>query len=245
MSAKRRGGIALVAVAAILAAGAVAILLYANGYARAAETAQAALDTAVRAEGMLLFGDADAEAGIILYPGGKVDGGAYANLACRIAERTGMLVAVPDMPLHLAVLDPDAADRVMAQCPDVTGWYIGGHSLGGAMAARYASRHADCVGGLILLAAYPADPVTVPTLSIYGACETVLDWEKYGQGRAYWSDGSQELVLPGGNHAQFGDYGAQKGDTEAAIPAAAQQQQAADAIARWLAELTEQEGEAG
>ncbi len=78
---------------------------------------------------------------VILYPGGRVDARSYAPLAARIAER-GHLVVIPVMPLSLAVLDANAADEVIAAHPEVETWVVGGHSLGGAMAAQYAAKNA-------------------------------------------------------------------------------------------------------
>ena len=75
---------------------------------------------------------------VVFYPGGRVDARSYAPLAARIAER-GHLVVIPVMPLSLAVLDPNAADEVIAAHPEVETWVVGGHSLGGAMAAQYAA----------------------------------------------------------------------------------------------------------
>jgi pimeloyl-ACP methyl ester carboxylesterase len=54
------------------------------------------------------------------------------------AER-GILCVLLRMPGNLAVLDENAADGVAADYPEIDRWYIGGHSLGGAMAARYAA----------------------------------------------------------------------------------------------------------
>ena len=73
---------------------------------------------------------------------------AYAPLA-----RT--LAAIVPMPLNLAILNPDAAPAVIAAYPQVAKWLIGGHSLGGVLAARFAYHNPELVSGLLLLAAYP------------------------------------------------------------------------------------------
>ena len=71
-------------------------------------------------------------------------------------------------------------------------------------------------------------------LSVYGDRDGVLNFERYEAKRAYWPRNARELVIPGGNHAQFGSYGRQSGDGEAAIGREEQQQITVDAILRWI-----------
>lgn len=47
------------------------------------------------------------------------------------------------MPFNLAVLDSSAADGVINEFTNIQNWYIGGHSLGGAMAASYTANYQD------------------------------------------------------------------------------------------------------
>ncbi len=113
-----------------------------------------------------------AEMGLVFYPGGRIPADGYAPLARVLAENGVMVVLVP-MPLNLAILDPDAATAVIEANPEVLTWVIGGHSLGGVMAARYAHSHAESVAGLVLLAAYPEDQINLSkrdlaVASIYG-----------------------------------------------------------------------------
>ena len=237
---KKRGARALLACLLILLALGLALALYAGSYSRADAEAAAAMERARQGGGAYAFGDADAKIGVILYPGGKVESTAYAPLAEEIAETAGVLCAVPRMPLNLAVFDRDAASAVMAAYPAVTAWYVGGHSLGGAMAASYAAAHADTVSGVILLAAYATEKLDMPVLSVYGGADTVLNAEKYAACLANLPQGYAERVLPGGNHAQFGCYGAQKGDSPADIPAGEQRALTAACIAEWLSAATGQ-----
>ncbi|MBR3689616.1 MAG: hypothetical protein IKL97_00750, partial [Eggerthellaceae bacterium] len=55
--------------------------------------------------------------------------------------------------------------------------------------------------------------------------------EKYAENYGNLGDGVAELVIEGGNHAQFGSYGAQEGDGAAAISAEAQRDLTADFVA--------------
>jgi len=172
-------------------------------------------------------------AGMIFYPGGLVDHAAYAPLMQELADR-GLLCLLPKMPLDLAVLRVDAADGLAQRYPDIRHWLIGGHSLGGAMAAEYASKHAQAFDGLVLLGAYSAADLaesSMRVLSIYGTEDGVLNREKYENSRQNYPEAFEEMAIEGGNHAQFGDYGAQKGDGIAKISGREQMQRTADAIA--------------
>ncbi len=230
---KRIGRTVLIGLAALLAAGVAAFYIYTADYYRADESALRAPETgAVRLSqtdyGWFFDGPAD-DAALIFYPGALVEETAYAPLLCRLAEN-GLDVCLVKMPFHLAVLNADAADGVMARY-DYARWYIGGHSLGGAMAASYAADHA--LDGVILLAAYPTRAVDEPMLLLYGEKDGVLDRDRVAGAGRFGS--VEEIVIPGGNHAGFGNYGAQKGDGAADIPAAEQQTITAEAVEAWLA----------
>lgn len=104
-------------------------------------------------DGTYVFSPEEAKAALIFYPGGKVEYEAYAPLMSAYAKEA-ILCILPQMPFELAVFDVDAAERYRVQYPKIEAWYIGGHSLGGAMAASYLAEHMDEYQGLILLAAY-------------------------------------------------------------------------------------------
>ncbi len=179
-------------------------------------------------------------AGVILYPGGKVDHVAYAPLAQALARR-GILCVLIEMPLRFAFLDSNAADGVIEAVEkthkNISEWYIGGHSLGGAIAATYAEKHADEWDGLILLAAYSTADLSdsgIRTLSIRGSEDRILNREKYDQYRSNLPDGTVEETLPDGNHAGFGDYGPQDGDGTSTLPEGEQIEMTADLIAMFI-----------
>lgn len=168
--------------------------------------------------------------GLILYPGGRVDPRAYAPLARAVAGE-GYLAAIAPMPLNLAVFAPDRAQEVMAAYPQVQYWAIGGHSLGGAMAARFAYQNSDTVDGLVLLAAYPASsddlssrPLEV--VSVIGTRDGLGTRDGVEASRNLLPPGTRYVVIEGGNHAYFGWYGEQPGDFAAEISREAQQEQA-------------------
>ena len=180
-------------------------------------------------------------AGLIVYPGGHVDPRAYAPLARQIAAQGYRVVIVP-MPLALAVLAPNRALQVMAHDSSIETWAIGGHSLGGAMAARFAYTHPAAVEGLVLWAAYPASTddlsdFDIVVTSIYGTLDGLSTGSKIDASRPLLPPDTRWVAIEGGNHAQFGDYGPQVGDNQATLPAAEQQAQAAGATAGLLEDM--------
>ena len=222
----KRIGIVLLALTVLCGA---AIGIYAADYYHADEravTAMAGSDTVtVTTENDLaVFMPDEPQIGLIFYPGGKVEYTAYAPLMELLADN-GILCIIPKMPLNLAVLGVDKAEEISAQFPEIDTWYIGGHSLGGAMAASHAS-HCDKVKGLILLAAYSTVDLTdsgLHVLSIYGTRDNVMDMDAYNEYRPNLPADTTEYILEGGNHAQFGSYGKQEGDGNALIVELAQQ----------------------
>lgn len=184
----------------------------------------------------IVFGPQVPTAGLIFYPGGKVEYTAYAPLMRACAER-GILCVLVKMPCNLAVLNANAADGIAEQFPQIERWYIGGHSLGGAMAASYAAKHSDTLDGLVLLAAYSTANLTdtdLTVLSVYGSEDGVLNREKYKEYRGNLQENTEESILQGGCHAYFGSYGAQDGDGIPTITNEEQVRWTAEKIAEWI-----------
>lgn len=229
----------------LLACGAVLIAvcaLYLGDYYRADQEAVAAFggDSAVEvqttADGATAFVPGQPSAGFIFYPGGKVEHTAYVPLM-QACAREGILCVLTEMPFRLAVLDVDAADGIREQFPDVEKWYIGGHSLGGAMASAYLEARADAFEGLILLGAYASADLSqsgLKVLSLYGSEDGVLDREKYDSSKTNLPENFTETVIEGGCHAGFGLYGAQKGDGVPTLTAEEQIEFTARAIAGFM-----------
>lgn len=162
-----------------------------------------------------------ADTAFILYPGGRVDYRAYAPAAHSLAAQ-GILTIIVHMPLNLAVMDPNAAGDVISTYPEILHWYIGGHSLGGSMAAYFIFNHPEQVEGLILWASYPASnndlaSANTRVLSISGSLDGLSTPEKIATSHALLPPDSVFVIIPGGNHAQFGWYGEQVGDNPASI----------------------------
>lgn len=200
---------------------------------------QSALDAMTRGEkrgNMTAFMPEDTKAGLIFYPGGLVDHAAYAALMEALAAK-GVLCLLVQMPFDLAVFDADAARGLTHAYPEVDRWIIGGHSLGGAMAADFAAKEPQHFEGLLLLGAYSTADLSATglrVLSIYGTQDGVLNREKYKACRENYPEDFEEVLLEGGNHAQFGCYGRQRGDGEAAIAQEEQWEKTAQAVSQWL-----------
>ncbi|MBR6513289.1 MAG: alpha/beta hydrolase [Clostridia bacterium] len=183
-------------------------------------------------DGNIVFEAENSEVGFIFYPGGKVEYTAYAPLMSALAER-GITCVLVEMPFNLAVFDIDAAEGIQADYPHIKDWYIGGHSLGGSMAASYLADNAEDYRGLVLLGSYSTadlNETVLKVLSVYGSEDKVLNLDKYNQYKPNLPDDFTELVIEGGCHAYFGAYGEQKGDGKAAITREEQTEQTVSAI---------------
>lgn len=224
--------ITLLIIGGILLTAVIGFLIYVSIYYHADDTAQAALQsdaqvTVTEENGRLVFAPAKPTAGLIFYPGGKVDYHAYAPLLHELARQNMLCIAV-EMPFNLAVFRPNAADGIQEAYPSVQRWYIGGHSLGGSMAALYANGHRQQLEGLILLAAYSTADLSdsdLCVLSVYGSEDGVLNRDKYTDNLSHLPGDYRAYIIPGGCHAYFGSYGAQKGDGEPTITPQEQVQQ--------------------
>ena len=176
------------------------------------------------------------KAGFVFYPGAKVEYTSYAPLLEECANK-GILCIVVKMPCNLAFLGMNKALNAIDLYPDVEKWYIGGHSLGGSMAASCASANPDTFEGVILLASYSTSNLDgLSVLSVYGDQDGVLNAEKYEKNKANLPSDFIEYVINGGNHAYFGMYGKQSGDGEATITNVEQITLTADYIVNFILE---------
>lgn len=180
----------------------------------------------------------DTGIGLILYPGARVDSEAYAPL-CKGLSDMGITAAVVQMPLDLSVLAAERAAEVIEETDWVDTWFIGGHSLGGAMAAVYAAEHQDTITGLLLLGSYPPASVDLSeskmrVLSVIGSEDTIVDRKNYAGSRVSLPAETTYAEIDGANHAGFGWYGTQRGDGEASISRAEQLEELLHLIADHL-----------
>lgn len=171
-----------------------------------------------------------ATTGLVVYPGAKVPAEAYGPLAQAIADE-GYLVAVVPMPLNLAILGVSKADGPIDAHPEIRGWAIGGHSLGGSMAAQYVAEHPDDVDGLAFWAAYAATDLSdldLPVLSTWGSLDAGAERMSGAEARAFVPADAVFVEIPGGNHEQMGWYTGQPNDPPATISREDQQARVAE-----------------
>lgn len=252
MALRRWGLRILVGVTVLAALGAAGIAVWGSTPLGPTERAVAALQSddavLVSANDWITFEPAQSapSMGLIFYPGARVDPRSYAPLTRAIAA-DGVLVVVVPMPLNFAIFAPNRADAVLIAYPSISTWAIAGHSLGGAMAARYAYQHVDAVDGLVLWASYPpsTDDLTnrddLVGLSIYATLDGLTDDAEITASRQLMPSRTCWTEIVGGNHAQFGDYGAQGGDSAATISADDQQAQIVSATTGFLSLLNQME----
>ena len=185
--------------------------------------------------------DVQPTTGFILYPGGHVDYRSYAAPLHELAAQGYLVILVP-VRLNLAFFEINAAQAPIEAHPEIEHWVVGGHSLGGVASAMFAKDNPE-IDGLIFWASYPADDSfknsDINVVSIYGTND-MAGMEKFEETKSLLPQDTQFVVIDGGNHAQFGDYGPQPGDNPATILRAEQQKQTVEASANFLQELSSQ-----
>ena len=168
----------------------------------------------------------ETDTGLIFYPGGLVEPAAYAPVLRNIAEQ-GVLVIIAPMPFNLAIFNPNTAERAIETYPHISTWILAGHSLGGASAAIYAGNKPATIDALAFWDSYPPDSsdlsdIDIPVLSIYGTTNGIPNTDNFNDKRYLLPANAAFTPIEGASHAQFGDYGPQKGDIVPAISQAEQ-----------------------
>lgn len=170
---------------------------------------------------------------LIFYPGAKVEYSAYLPMLTNLASK-GVDCYLVEMPLNFAFFGENEADKII-DTTNYSNYIMSGHSLGGVVASSYMN-HTGKGDGLILLAGYPTEKITKPVLSIYGSEDGKLNKKAYNEAKPLMSN-LTEVVINGGNHAQFAYYGKQSGDSEASISAQKQQNQTVDEMMKFINRL--------
>ena len=200
----------------------------------ARSVAQAAIestgDVTVSQDQFIIFSPAEeTQTGLIFYPGGLVEPAAYAPVLSDLAEEN-ILVVITPMPFNLAIFGSGAAQNVIDDYPYIDRWILAGHSLGGAAAAIFADNHPEQIDAVVFWDSYPPNSASLaddalPVLSIFGTTNGIPNTDSFEDKQNLLPDDTSYIPIEGASHAQFGDYGPQKGDVSPSISLSAQHDQ--------------------
>lgn len=182
--------------------------------------------------------------GLVFVPGARVDPRAYAPLLAPLA-RAGYLVTVLKEPFGVALVDADHARTVMELHPEIKTWAVGGHSLGGVVAASFADENATvgdaAVAGLVLYASYPSsrlERAELRVVSISGDQDGLTTPDDVAGSKKNLPPDTRYVVVRGAVHSFFGDYGEQQGDGTPTVDRSTAQAQITKATTDLLVAVT-------
>ena len=226
-----------IAVIIIIIAMALFGIYYANDYSRADTEAlkymkgSENVSVSKVSNGVFVDGPGN-DTAVIFYPGAKIEYTSYLPLMNDLALK-GVDSYIVEMPLNLAFLGTNSADDIIKNS-NYSHYVLAGHSLGAYAASEYSTNHN--VDGLVLLAGYSNKNIGIPVLSIYGSNDKALNMDTYKDSKGYYKNFT-EHIIEGGNHAQFGNYGLQKGDGEATVNSTVQQNETSNEIVKFINSL--------
>ena len=218
-------------------------------------TADAPAITAMRSDNAVMVAETPTEivltptaatdaVGVFFQPGARVDARAYTAILRPLAS-AGHLVVITKQPLGIAFLATGAFAAARAMHHPVTRWVLGGHSLGGLIAAtdaeNFAAAAENPVVGLFFFASYPAtdlSKLTIAVLSISGSNDGLSTPGKVANAKPLLPSSTRYLVIRGGTHSYFGDYGAQSGDGTPAVSRDRARAQISDASVAFVTGIT-------
>ena len=211
-------------------------IFYLTDYYHAEKTATDLLNgtgnvSVIKSSNGLFLNGSGNDTALIFYPGAKVEYTSYLPMFTQLASQ-GIDCYLVEMPFNIAFFAQNSADDIIDNST-YSHYFIAGHSLGGVVASSYVNS-TDNVDGLILLASYPTEDLSKPVLSIYGSEDKSLNLEKYNQAKPFTNNNLTEIIIDGGNHAQFAYYGDQSGDGKAKISPQNQQNQTVIAILNFI-----------
>ncbi|WP_081746931.1 alpha/beta hydrolase [Arthrobacter sp. H5] len=217
---RRRIAIALLVIAALTVVAAVVLLTPSPSDSDVAAAVRADPDVTVTDhDGYLELAPADAadtDQGLIFYPAARARAESYLGSWAPIVESTGITVYLADVPFGFATLDEGAAGRIIDAEQDVSRRWIGGHSMGGITASRYAAAHPDTeFKGLVLWAAFPAEGVEADNvLAVSGGRDGIVPTKIV---RERTAPTATLFEIEGMEHSQFGSYSSIFGDGDPTI----------------------------
>ncbi len=192
----------------------------------------------VESYGIFYMPDSPLGIGLIFYTEARVPPEAYAWLGAGLAAK-GHPVYLVKSPLNFANFAPKMADAIRQAHPEIERWAVGGHGLGGQAAALYAHGTKRPVAALVLLAAVPPPFAGLATtnlqvLLVSASEDGLLSDGKLRAAESVLPPTTRHVVIQGGNHAQFGEYGPAEGDGKAMIDGGRQRAMVLDSLASFL-----------
>lgn len=201
-------------------------------------------------DGIVLAFQPDAasrQTALIFICGSGVSADVYGVLLRPVAD-AGYPVFIVNLPYRRAPLEshrPVVFERVrqmMAARPEVSRWVVSGHSLGAALAARFAGAGEDPLSGLLLIGtthpqAEDLSQLQIPVTKVYATNDGMAAASKVLANKVKLPAHTRWVEIAGGNHAQFGRYIEPLADGEATISRAQQEALTRSAIIRLLDEV--------
>ncbi|HSW81275.1 MAG TPA: alpha/beta hydrolase [Candidatus Saccharimonas sp.] len=173
---------------------------------------------------------------LLFYPDARIDSAAYAYKLSAIAEQ-GVAIVIAKPIAHFALVDLTSVASYKSLLPNITQWFVGGHSLGGVKACQTAGDAQNGFKGLVLFAAYCNNDLSkanIKALSIIGSADQQTTQEQIDQNKLHMPAQTTYQTINGLNHAGFGNYGAQSGDDQMTINDDDARDQIAQFVARFV-----------
>jgi hypothetical protein len=154
--------------------------------------------------------NSSATKGAIIYSGANCQIHGYAPMMRAMAE-AGYLVVAPSMPFDFSIFGPNKTDDIQAAYPEIDGWVLIGHSMGGAMAGQYAHQNLDKLAGLILWDSYPPEyadlsETDLPVTTIYRATLEGDAPQHFAEMDHVFPPQTARVPVKGGIHMYFGSF---------------------------------------
>jgi pimeloyl-ACP methyl ester carboxylesterase len=179
--------------------------------------------------------DSQRPTGLIFQPGARVDARAYAGVLRPLAE-AGHPIVIVKQPLGLAFFAAGFAPSWTEDHPEIERWVVGGHSLGGVVAAQNAV-DGNTIEDLVLWASFPASDIsnsTIEATSIYGTNDGLATAADIEASRENLPESATFVPIEGAIHSHFAGYGLQPGDGDPDISAEEAQRRIAEATLAFL-----------
>jgi hypothetical protein len=158
--------------------------------------------------------------GLLFYPGLRIEPKAYLSKLAKLSARARVNIVIGRPRLNIAAFSLDQADEMRRQLTGIERWYVGGHSLGGAAACYYASKHRQDLEGIVLFGTYCGSDISksqLRILTIAADRDGIMPPQTIGQHASELPADAQIVRVAGMVHSQFGNYGPQSGDGQPSI----------------------------